>query len=368
MVLKKNKIAVYGVCKNEELNIEHWYNSIKDADYIFLLDTGSTDNTISLAKNFGINILSAHFSPWSETQAKNTALSLLPKDIDICICLDLDQVVVTKNWKEILSDIELDFGIAEHEYLSHTGYLDSVAISNSSWIHERSGVSWVKYRPITFDYKRDFFDRTKVPITIKHLAGNAERFSDREPLYVEAFLNELKTIELYSSKDHLLNTLQLVSLSYFESGDYDNFVKYYNQFMFLYENTQFEETLTPHVFASFYTLSLAMSVYKIEEADKILTNIFTKESSDILNSDINLRLAIYFCITNNYQNTKHYLKYVDKDGIYLDVVCAIERILMDGINTTDALILSEYYGSINWGKSHQGMVNDFIKLNNVVHL
>ena len=42
------KICVYAICKNEEKFVERWYNSMKEADYIVVLDTGSTDKTIEL--------------------------------------------------------------------------------------------------------------------------------------------------------------------------------------------------------------------------------------------------------------------------------------------------------------------------------
>jgi glycosyltransferase involved in cell wall biosynthesis len=63
------KIAVYGVAKNEEYNVKSWYESTKNADYHFILDTGSTDNTIEVARSFGINVVSASFIPWDETMA-----------------------------------------------------------------------------------------------------------------------------------------------------------------------------------------------------------------------------------------------------------------------------------------------------------
>jgi glycosyltransferase involved in cell wall biosynthesis len=366
-VSKKNRVAVYGVCKNEESNILTWYESAKNADYIFLLDTGSTDNTVEIAKSLGINVLSASFLPWSETQAKNTALALLPNDIDICVCLDLDQVIVTENWKEILSDIELGFGIAEHQYTSNTGYIDSVVTTTSSWIHERGGISWVKYRPITFDYKRDLNERLTVPIVIKHLIGSLERFEHREPLYIEAFINELKTIELYSSRDHKLHTLKLIALSYFESEDYENFVRYYHDFINFYETADFQDKEREYTVLSFYLITLAMSVYRMADAGESLESLLDIVNDTNIRNDINLRLAIYHCVLNNKNKAKEFLNNVE-DGFCDNVVSSINNILNNGINTIDALVLSEYYGAIGWGKSHQGMVNEFIKLKNVVHL
>ena len=37
------KICVYAIAKNEIKFIDRWFNSVKEADYICVLDTGSTD-------------------------------------------------------------------------------------------------------------------------------------------------------------------------------------------------------------------------------------------------------------------------------------------------------------------------------------
>lgn len=39
------KLAVYSICKNEKNNLLTYLNAAKDADYIVILDTGSTDGT-----------------------------------------------------------------------------------------------------------------------------------------------------------------------------------------------------------------------------------------------------------------------------------------------------------------------------------
>ena len=43
---KKLKVAVYAISKNEEKFVKRWYESMKEADSIYVLDTGSTDNTV----------------------------------------------------------------------------------------------------------------------------------------------------------------------------------------------------------------------------------------------------------------------------------------------------------------------------------
>jgi glycosyltransferase involved in cell wall biosynthesis len=99
------KIAVYTIALNEEKYVERWYESSKEADYHFILDTGSTDKTVSIAKKLGIHVFKASIDPWRFDVARNTALSMLPKDIDFCISMDMDEVLVA-GWREKLDALE----------------------------------------------------------------------------------------------------------------------------------------------------------------------------------------------------------------------------------------------------------------------
>ena len=44
-MIKMTKICVYAICKNESKFINRWLASMSEADYIVVLDTGSTDGT-----------------------------------------------------------------------------------------------------------------------------------------------------------------------------------------------------------------------------------------------------------------------------------------------------------------------------------
>lgn len=104
MIMKKYKIAVYAISKNEEKFVNKWVNSMKEADYIYVLDTGSSDNTISLLKENGVNVTMKEITPWRFDVARNESLNLVPKDIDICVCTDLDEVF-QKGWRKKLEKI-----------------------------------------------------------------------------------------------------------------------------------------------------------------------------------------------------------------------------------------------------------------------
>jgi tetratricopeptide (TPR) repeat protein len=96
------KVAVYTIALNEEKHVERWYNSVKDADYILIADTGSTDRTVEIAKSLGINVVSVLIKPFRFDTSRTAALAAIPADIDYCISLDMDEVL-TEGWR---SDIE----------------------------------------------------------------------------------------------------------------------------------------------------------------------------------------------------------------------------------------------------------------------
>ena len=98
------KICVYAICKNEEQFVDRWYNSMKEADEIYVLDTGSDDNTVSKLKELGAKVAVEKIMPWRFDVARNKSLELLPEDTDICVCTDLDEVFVP-GWRKKLEEL-----------------------------------------------------------------------------------------------------------------------------------------------------------------------------------------------------------------------------------------------------------------------
>ena len=101
--MKKYIVTVYAICKNEEQFVDRWVDSMCEADNIVVLDTGSTDNTIDKLKNRGVNVIKKIISPWRFDTARNESLKLVPKNTDICVCTDLDEVF-EKGWRKKLED------------------------------------------------------------------------------------------------------------------------------------------------------------------------------------------------------------------------------------------------------------------------
>lgn len=95
------KIAVYAIALNEKHFVQRWYESAKEADYLLIADTGSSDGTIDLGRSLGINVVSISVKPWRFDDARNASLALLPPDIDYCIALDMDEVL-QPGWRTAL--------------------------------------------------------------------------------------------------------------------------------------------------------------------------------------------------------------------------------------------------------------------------
>lgn len=93
------KIAVYAISKNEEQFVKRFCESAKLADYIVITDTGSTDGTVETAKQCGAIVHKLCVRPWRFDKARDVALALVPDDVDVCISLDLDEVL-EDGWRD----------------------------------------------------------------------------------------------------------------------------------------------------------------------------------------------------------------------------------------------------------------------------
>lgn len=98
-VYRRLKIAINAISKNEAEFVKRFCDSGKDADLILIADTGSTDKTVEYALECGAEVRDICISPWRFDHARNAALALVPKDIDVVISLDLDEVM-EPGWRE----------------------------------------------------------------------------------------------------------------------------------------------------------------------------------------------------------------------------------------------------------------------------
>jgi hypothetical protein len=138
----KLKIAVYTIAKNEEQFVKRWADSCAEADHRFILDTGSDDNTVSSAFAAGVNVDKKVFDPWRFDHARNWAFSLLPEDIDICIALDMDEVL-RPGWRQALETMPEGTTRPRYKYVwSWNDDGSEGLVYGGDKIHRRHGYKW----------------------------------------------------------------------------------------------------------------------------------------------------------------------------------------------------------------------------------
>ena len=100
----KPRICVYAISKNEAHFIPRFCESAEDADMILIADTGSDDGLPEEAYKYGATVHHISISPWRFDLARNAALALVPGDMDICISLDIDEVL-QPGWREAIEAV-----------------------------------------------------------------------------------------------------------------------------------------------------------------------------------------------------------------------------------------------------------------------
>lgn len=101
-----NKICVYAICKNESKFVEQWYNSVKEADSVVVLDTGSTDDTVEKLRKLGVKVEQKEINPWRFDVARNESMKLIPEDCNIRVFVDLDEYF-DPGWANVVKEAKI---------------------------------------------------------------------------------------------------------------------------------------------------------------------------------------------------------------------------------------------------------------------
>lgn len=182
---KKYKICVYAISKNEEKFVDRWVDSMIEADAIYVLDTGSSDNTVKKLKDRGVNVKEEKIIPWRFDIARNKSLEWIPKDFDICVCTDLDEVF-RKGWrKELESKWNADTTRASYNYNWSFDELGTPKVNfYIEKIHSRNNYKWVHPVHEVLEYVGDNHENKIIidSITLDHYPDNQKSRSSYLPL------------------------------------------------------------------------------------------------------------------------------------------------------------------------------------------
>lgn len=137
------RVYVYAICKNESQFVTRYMASMREADAVYVLDTGSTDDTVEKLKKEGAIVQQEIISPWRFDTARNHSLQMVPEDADICVCTDLDEVFLP-GWRQKIEEAwARGADQLRYKYVWHftpDGKEDVVFYADK--IHARRGFSW----------------------------------------------------------------------------------------------------------------------------------------------------------------------------------------------------------------------------------
>ncbi len=286
----KYKVCVYAITKNEEKFAKRWFNSMKEADKIYILDTGSTDKTVQILKNLGAHVITKEIKPWRFDIARNLSLDLVPTDTDICVCTDLDEVF-EKGWRTTLEKIWSKNKITRLGY----NYNWSFDSNNNpavnfyiSKIHSRNNYIWKHpVHEVLVNIKNNEELINTNEITLNHYPDNKKSRSSylpllelsvqedpnddrnvhylgREYMYYQQWEKAIKTLKKHLSlptatwKDERCASMRFIARCYSNLNNKNEAIKWYDKAI-----KEASYLRDPHV-------EKALLMYKLQDYNKVI--------------------------------------------------------------------------------------------------
>ena len=179
------KLCVYAISKNEIKFAARWLDAVKEADYVCVLDTGSTDGTYEFFKQANIITQQKHYKNFRFDQARNDSLKLIPKDADICFCIDIDEIPHPGFSKLIKENWDNKTGRMRYRYTWNFNPDGSEGIVfYADKIHKAGAYIWTHpvHEVLTQTTKQEYTTKTLSNLQLDHHADNSKSRSSYLPL------------------------------------------------------------------------------------------------------------------------------------------------------------------------------------------
>lgn len=286
--MKKYKVCVYAICKNESKFIKRWYDSMKEADEIYVLDTGSIDSSFDIFKDLGVNVIKKEINPWRFDVARNLALDMVPEDTDICVSTDIDEVL-DEGWRKTLEEY-WDKNTTQATF-NYNWHYDKNGVPDVSFniekIHARKNFKWVHPVHEVLEYNGNSECKKLIPILLKHYPDTSKsrgsylkllemsvvedplddrnmHYLGREYMYYGEYNKAIDTLIKHLDlpratwKDERCASMRFIGRCYKYLEQYDNSIKWYKKAIeeapylrdsyvelgiLYYENSQFNKAI-----------------------------------------------------------------------------------------------------------------------------
>lgn len=190
---EKMEVTLYAIAKNEEKNVEKFIENSKKFSHTVVVDTGSTDNTVQLLKDAGIEVYE-HPQTRDEfdfSVARNQALSYVKTDWAFSLDFNED---VDEFFPEGLEVISGEFTTFNHERYDKVGD-EEPTIGQTAYIrfHRTKNYTWVNavHETPMFLPTEEYLEEVSVDTTIK-ITKNIHNTIDKELFYLSICEREFK--------------------------------------------------------------------------------------------------------------------------------------------------------------------------------
>lgn len=267
----KPVICVYAIALNEEKFVNRFLDSCKEADCVVVCDTGSSDKTVELLKTRGVTVYNITVNPWRFDTARNIALSLVPKSVDLCISLDLDECL-QPGWRE-----EIDKIWQENPDLTRIRY-------NYVWSWTEEKTPGLQFFTEKIHLRSNYYWTLPCHELLKYTGSGPEVFITSNYLSIHHYPDPEK------SRGHYLN---LLKLGVEENPQCDRSAHYYARELYFY--SKYEESIKEFE----RHLSLPKATWDIERSS---SRIYISKSYIFLNNIKKAHENALLAISESYFN------------------------------------------------------------------
>ena len=174
---KKLKIAVYAIAKNEQQFVNRFMDSCSDADIVVVgVDEGDTTGSLLTERGAVVGVVS--LPKFRFDHYRNEVLKHVPDDVDVCVSLDLDEVL-PDGWRQVIERDWVEGTTRLHYYLQWSA--DN--LFSYDRIHARHGYTWrhANHESV-YALRPEYEVVSNSALTVTHLPDSTKDRSKNLPL------------------------------------------------------------------------------------------------------------------------------------------------------------------------------------------